>query len=703
MSSGHGIASNPAALKRLRRRYREEGRFRAYGIAAIVFAVLSLAVLMISIIGESVSAFTKHEMAVQLTIDPAIVDPTGERNPEHVRANVSGFSDLFRRKLKQRFPEAAGEQDLRRQLNRLVSTLAGSDLARRVSQNPQLIGQTIQAVAPVSDVIDLYLKGLITDERIVKGSAQASVSRAGKEVTIRSAGGFAEVYEDMADRLRAEAKTRQDAADVSQASIDRVNGNIEQLDARRADLSNAGAASVVSAAEAYVSDGKPGDVELARIAGAAAGGGDVTRFRTALAKRLSDEAAAARKEAGELLARGGSYAQKAEAAAANGEPTAETRRIQAETAYLAADRRRVDAALLDDHANAVASLDAPQLTAMASLVVGRALTPAAALVGADVSGAKGAVIKANAVEILAAEAAVSDQQARISRLQAEAQSLKTTSAKRAEALEKTALPAAKSRLARLERERDTRRETGSRLSGAFVPAAPAQPTEPATVTPSATPAQPQAPGEPQLTPFSLADDAAFVTTEREAQLGLDLGGPLAVAYELGALDAKLAGADAGLKGLMVAHADLEISKARADVERLSRKRDRDAQIASGVLARIAQAGAPITPDEFSPSLLVEINGGVVKALRVERDSVVGEELMPLKSEAAAEAGAWKTRELEVAEADRLVTDRQAAWANALKASGDIKSVINFDLLTRSDSTYPELAGLAAALAGSFWI
>src|SRR5262249_57082250 len=34
---------------------------------------------------------------------------------------------------------------------------------------------------------------------------------------------------------------------------------------------------------------------------------------------------------------------------------------------------------------------------------------------------------------------------------------------------------------------------------------------------------------------------------------------------------------------------------------------------------------------------------------------------------------------------------------------EIKSVPNFDLLTKSDSTYPELAGLAAALAGSFWI
>ncbi|HEY7799801.1 MAG TPA: DUF3333 domain-containing protein, partial [Hyphomonadaceae bacterium] len=431
MSSGGGIRSNPAALKRLKRRYREEGRFRAYGIAAIAFAIASLAVLMISIVTESVSAFSKHQMSVQLTIDPAIVDPTGERNPAQLRANVSAFSDLVRNELKRRFPEAADDLALRRQLSRMVSTLAGSDLARRVSASPQMVGETTQAVAPVSDVIDLYLKGLITGERIIKGEAQASVSRVGGEVTVRASGGFAEVYEDMAERLREEAKGKQDAAGVSQASIDRVNSNIERLNERRAALASADAASIITAAEEYAEAGTTADVELARIAGAVAAGGDVARLRAALALRFSEEAATARNEGDELLARGASYAQKAAAAAASGEPTAETRRIQAETAYLAGDRRRVDAALLDDHAKAAATQDAGQLIAASSLVIGRALAPVAALVTGNAGEAKRAVIKVNAAEIAAAEAAVRDQEARIVRIEAEAQSLRNTSTERA--------------------------------------------------------------------------------------------------------------------------------------------------------------------------------------------------------------------------------------------------------------------------------
>src|SRR5262245_7928157 len=139
-----GAMNNPAALKRLKKRYREEGRFRAYGLSAIVFAILSLIVLLVSIVGESVSAFTKHELSVELTIDPAVVDPTGRRDPAVLAKNVSAFSDLVRDSLKRHFPEAASDMALRRQLNRMVSTLAGADLARQAAASPQMIGQKIK-------------------------------------------------------------------------------------------------------------------------------------------------------------------------------------------------------------------------------------------------------------------------------------------------------------------------------------------------------------------------------------------------------------------------------------------------------------------------------------------------------------------------------------------------------------------------------
>ena len=50
--------------------------------------------------------------------------------------------------------------------------------------------------------------------------------------------------------------------------------------------------------------------------------------------------------------------------------------------------------------------------------------------------------------------------------------------------------------------------------------------------------------------------------------------------------------------------------------------------------------------------------------------------------------------------NRTVTDRQIAWTMILKEQGRIKSVLNTSLFTNSDSTYPELAGTAAAVVGS---
>lgn len=50
--------------------------------------------------------------------------------------------------------------------------------------------------------------------------------------------------------------------------------------------------------------------------------------------------------------------------------------------------------------------------------------------------------------------------------------------------------------------------------------------------------------------------------------------------------------------------------------------------------------------------------------------------------------------------NRTVTDRQIAWTMILKDQGRIKSILNTSLFTNSDSTYPELAGTAAAIFGS---
>jgi phosphate transport system permease protein len=57
---------------------------------------------------------------------------------------------------------------------------------------------------------------------------------------------------------------------------------------------------------------------------------------------------------------------------------------------------------------------------------------------------------------------------------------------------------------------------------------------------------------------------------------------------------------------------------------------------------------------------------------------------------------------DVPEAQRRVNDKQAGWYDKLVAEGRISLPFNWALFFSSDSRFPELAGLAGALAGSFY-
>ncbi len=688
-----------AAEKRLRRRYREEARFRAYGIGAIALAIMALIVLLGSIVGESISAFTKHELHMELTLDADKVDPTGERDPAKITASVGAFSGLFRHELAERYPEGAEDRDIRRQLNKIVSTLAGGDLARKVAADPSLVGTTLDVSAPVSDTADLYLKGMVTEESVQAGSSQAAITRIPDGFAIEAPGGFTDGYSVVARAIEAEAEVARRSVERAEVSIARSRARLDVLQGDRARIAAADGATVISLATEAVSADSDNLTGLA----VAAGSGDATRLRQVLDAELATRRAAAEKESQELARKAGRYAQQSAEAMRKGEPSAETRRIQAETAFLAADRRQVDGRRLAELQQALAGQDIRQLRAVASLLAGRPLAPLAPLtLGA---GRIEAAIAVNEAEVDAAAIAVDDQTRRLALLEAAAAELRAASVQRAEAMGTVAVQAARSRLARLERELESRREAGALLAGrppvvVPEPSPDAAPSDPAVTDPAVTdPAAAEPPAEVAPVAVSQTD----IDTEIAGQLGLDLGGLPGLAYAAGAAEAGQAGADAALEALMLARVDLQIETLQDDIARLERKRDRDTATANVASARIASAGTLIELGEFSPSVLVSIGGGVVKAVRLTPDRVEGVEIIALKNTAAASAGSWSVRTLETPEADRQVNDRQVAWLNDLRDAGAIKRVANLDLLLKADSTYPELAGLAAAIAGSFWI
>jgi phosphate transport system permease protein len=151
----------------LRRRYWAERRFRAYGFCAVSAGMLFLVYLFFVIFSNGMGAFRQTQLRVPVFYDPQIIDPSGNRSPDELRA--ADYQSVVRAALKRHFPEVEGRA-ASRDLMRLVSGSAPFDLQKSVLENPALIGTTEDRWLLASDAVDLLEKGrvdrqLLEDQR----------------------------------------------------------------------------------------------------------------------------------------------------------------------------------------------------------------------------------------------------------------------------------------------------------------------------------------------------------------------------------------------------------------------------------------------------------------------------------------------------------------------------------------------------------
>jgi phosphate transport system permease protein len=168
------VTKNADAATRLKRRRAADGRFRYYGLAAILAALSALLILIISIGSQAVSAATYHVVRYEVTLNADKVAPDGA-DPEAIAKNIEGFYGLLRDNLLETFPEAAGERRLRQEASDFVTRLAVIPAARMVANNPELVGNRVSIRAPLNDDLDLYLKGSGVAERKVNLGKAAGV------------------------------------------------------------------------------------------------------------------------------------------------------------------------------------------------------------------------------------------------------------------------------------------------------------------------------------------------------------------------------------------------------------------------------------------------------------------------------------------------------------------------------------------------
>src|SRR5690606_5674452 len=94
---GPGAATNAKIKKSIARRYAAERRFRIYGVLAIVFGLVFLAVLFGSILSTGYTAFVQSSFKLNVQLDRSVIDPSGQRDRNALLA--ADYTLLARRSL----------------------------------------------------------------------------------------------------------------------------------------------------------------------------------------------------------------------------------------------------------------------------------------------------------------------------------------------------------------------------------------------------------------------------------------------------------------------------------------------------------------------------------------------------------------------------------------------------------------------------
>lgn len=139
--------------KGLARRHRAEQRFRAYGILALLFAVVMLVVLLVSVARPGLSGFTRHELRLEIDTAPfgQILAETPEKMDFYTHTNAILRSTI----------DESLDKPQRQKLYRLLGFFAADDVKQQVMKRPEEWDDAVTVWIPLSDIGDLTLKGKI--------------------------------------------------------------------------------------------------------------------------------------------------------------------------------------------------------------------------------------------------------------------------------------------------------------------------------------------------------------------------------------------------------------------------------------------------------------------------------------------------------------------------------------------------------------
>ncbi len=92
----------------LKRRYRAEQRFRAFGLAAVLAGISFVGFLFFSIGSTGYTVFTQTYLQLDIDFSAEVLDPDGHGDPDVLSA--ANYGALVKESMRARFPEVEGRR-----------------------------------------------------------------------------------------------------------------------------------------------------------------------------------------------------------------------------------------------------------------------------------------------------------------------------------------------------------------------------------------------------------------------------------------------------------------------------------------------------------------------------------------------------------------------------------------------------------------
>ena len=158
-SKGQDSATSVSTIelvnRNLAKRYRNEKRFRAYGIISIVFGLACLVFLFSDIIGKGHTAFLQTYIRLNVDLSADALSISNIHDAEQLKR--ADYTVVLRNSLRERFPEVTDRRG-KRDLYGVISNGAGYELRDMVVADPGLLNTTAEIWVLADDDYDTYYK-----------------------------------------------------------------------------------------------------------------------------------------------------------------------------------------------------------------------------------------------------------------------------------------------------------------------------------------------------------------------------------------------------------------------------------------------------------------------------------------------------------------------------------------------------------------